>query len=155
MNLVVGIGQYNISNNIEDVISTYALGSCVAVTIYCPSRSVAGMIHIALPSKLNSNNTVDSPYYYADTGLPAFIREIQYKYGCDNEELIIGLYGGAKSKKGDIFDIGPRNTKKIMEILRGFRLYPAIDETGGFISRTIHMSVLTGGVDTTIQPMII
>lgn len=155
MDHVVGIGQYVISDNKEDFISTYALGSCVAVTVYCPSRSVAGMIHIALPNKLISGDRLYSPYYYADTGLPIFIREIIHRYGCDKRELTVGLYGGAKSLKKDIFDIGPKNAETIKEILRSYNMYPAIDATGGNISRTIYMSVLTGGVDTVVQPMII
>lgn len=155
MNRVVGIGKYVISNNKEDIISTFSLGSCVAVTVYSPSRLVAGMIHIALPAKLISDNSSDSFGYYADVGLPIFVNEILYKYGCDKNDLIIGLYGGAASKKEDIFDIGPRNTMTIIKIFQSLKMYPAVNDTGGHISRTIHMSVMTGGVDTVIQPMII
>lgn len=155
MKHAVGIGQYIISNNKEDVISTYALGSCVAVTIYCPLKLVAGMIHIALPSKLISDNISKHPGYYADVGLPIFIKKILYTYGCEKESLIVGLYGGAIAKRPDIFDIGPRNKNKIKEILRDFQMFPSINDTGGNISRTIHMDVSTGNINTVVQPMII
>lgn len=33
---VIGIGEYAVSNNEEDTIMTFALGSCAALVIYCP-----------------------------------------------------------------------------------------------------------------------
>ena len=47
MDKIVGIGEYAISNRREDIIKTFALASCVAVTAYSPSKGVAGMVHIA------------------------------------------------------------------------------------------------------------
>ena len=32
--LIVGVGDYKVSNNSEDEIKTFALGSCVAVIVY-------------------------------------------------------------------------------------------------------------------------
>jgi len=48
-NLIIGIGEYVVSNKKEDTIKTYALASCVAVIIYSSSKKVSGMVHISLP----------------------------------------------------------------------------------------------------------
>lgn len=51
MDSIVGIGEFAISNRPEDTIKTFSLGSCIAVVIYDKIQKVAGMAHIAMPSK--------------------------------------------------------------------------------------------------------
>jgi len=48
--LIVNISDMKFSNNPEDVIVTYSLGSCLGVTAYDPVVKVGGMIHCLLPS---------------------------------------------------------------------------------------------------------
>src|SRR6185369_627123 len=47
--LVIGIGEFAVSNRPGDVIVTHALGSCIAVCIFDPRAGVAGMLHFMLP----------------------------------------------------------------------------------------------------------
>jgi len=48
-NIVIGVGDCQVSRNPEDCLVTYALGSCIAVIIYDPIAHVAGMLHYLLP----------------------------------------------------------------------------------------------------------
>ena len=47
--VVIGIGEFAVSDRPGDVIITHALGSCIAVCIYDPLTCVAGMLHFLLP----------------------------------------------------------------------------------------------------------
>ena len=47
--LVVGVGDMIVSNNAASTLSTYALGSCVAIAAYDPVVKAGGLLHIMLP----------------------------------------------------------------------------------------------------------
>ena len=47
--VVVGISDCKISGDSEDLLITYALGSCIAVILYDPVVKVGGMLHYMLP----------------------------------------------------------------------------------------------------------
>ncbi|KJS20563.1 MAG: archease [Clostridiaceae bacterium BRH_c20a] len=155
MDKIVGIGEYAISNRREDIIKTFALASCVAVTAYSPSKGVAGMVHIALPSPPHNEDSSISPGYYAVTGVPLLINKMCTVYGCTTDELKIGLYGGANSIREDIFKIGKKNVVTVKNILQNMNLLIDIAEIGNTLSRTLAMDVSTGKVKITLLPITI
>jgi chemotaxis receptor (MCP) glutamine deamidase CheD len=74
----VGIGEWHVASDPEDIIKTYALGSCVAVIIHDVKIGIVGMIHIALPeSSIDPEKAAQRPGYFADTGLPLMIEEMK------------------------------------------------------------------------------
>lgn len=153
MDRIVGIGELVVSNHKEDIIKTFALASCVAVTVYSPSKGVAGMIHIALPTPSRDANPKEKPGYYATTGIPYFFHKLLAEYGCCKKDLRIGLYGGASSIHGDIFQIGEKNVAIIKKLLADMNFHYSVDETGGIISRTLTMNVAMGTVEVSTQPI--
>lgn len=153
MDRIVGIGEFVITNIMEDIIKTFALASCVAVTAYSSSNRVAGMIHIALPSPPKDVDPNVRPGYYAVTGVPSLINRMCSEYGCLKKDLKIGLYGGSKSINKDVFQIGRKNVAMIKKILMDMNILYDIDETGGIISRTLVMNVATGTVRIITQPI--
>lgn len=146
MDRIVGIGEFMISNQRNDVIKTFALASCVAVTAYSRSKGIAGMIHMALPRKPLTEKAVNRVGYYVDTGLPIFINKIFYHYGCTSKEITFGLYGGADSIQEDVFKIGSQNIAMARKIFHNFNLSCSINETGKNISRTLYLDAATGEV---------
>jgi len=155
MDRIVGIGEYAVSNNKNDIIKTFALGSCVAVTVYSMIKNVAGMVHIALPSP-NSSNIDNNTCYYATTAVPFLINKICYEFGCLKDELEIEVFGGAKSvRENDIFKIGQRNVETVKRILNELKLNYTATEIGGTFSRTLEMDVATGKVKVALQPITI
>lgn len=157
MEKIVGIGEYVISNNRDDVIKTFALASCVAVTAYSPINKTAGMIHIVLPYQTaTSCENYKCPSYYATLGVPLLINKMCLQYGCFKKELIIELFGGAKSSnKNDIFHIGQRNIIAVKNVLNDLRLNYIDTETGGIRSRTLELDVKTGKKMIYSQPLIL
>lgn len=155
MNRIVGIGEYIISDNEEDILKTFALATCIALTVYSPLKKVLGMVHIALPSSnINPDNTLLRPGYFADTAIPLLINKICLDYDCCKYELIVNIYGGAQSIcKTDVFNIGKRNIDAVKEILSHNSIPFNAEETGGTNSRTVEMDVATGTVKIYLQPI--
>src|SRR5438309_10213160 len=79
--VVIGIGEFAVSNRPGDVIVTHALGSCIAVCICDPRAGVAGMLHFLLPeSSINPERAREQPGVFADTGIPLLF-EAAAQYG--------------------------------------------------------------------------
>lgn len=157
MNKVIGIGEYAISDDVKVAIKTFALSTCVALTVYSPVKKVLGMVHIVLPSsEIRVNKKGTGPAYYADTATPMLVNRICYRYGCKEEELRLMLFGGALSVQGnDIYNIGSRNIEAVNSILKGMNLKVCYSDTGGYKSRSITADVATGTVKVKYRPMTI
>ncbi|MDF3001781.1 MAG: CheD, partial [Bacillota bacterium] len=110
MEYIVKMGEYAVTNGEEDIIRTFALASCVAVTVYSPAKKAAGMIHVVLPSPFDESDEADRPGYFAETGIPLLIDAMYRTYGCKREELQIQMYGGAESMTGtEVYFVGKKN----------------------------------------------
>lgn len=146
----VGIGEWFVSSEADDVIKTYALGSCLAVIISDSKLGIMGLIHIALPdSTIDPAKAQSKPGYFADTGLPLMIEEMK-KRGSVRAHIQVKLAGGASimDDKG-IFDIGKRNILAAKRILWKSSLGAVAEDTGGDISRTVTVKV--ADAETTIS----
>lgn len=150
----VGMGEYIVTNGEEDVLRTFALASCVAVTAYSPAKKAAGMIHVVLPYPLEEKDRKERPGYFAETGVPLLIDTMCTKYGCRKEELIIQLYGGAESMLDkDIYNVGRKNIDAVKRALLNMGLMISKADLRGNESRTISMDVRTGTVAVSRQPI--
>jgi chemotaxis protein CheD len=155
MDKIIGIGDYAISNDPADVLKTFALASCVAITVYNPILHLAGMVHIALPFPANQEEAELRPWYYAASGIPLLIDKMTWEFGSRRENLQVKLFGGAESQNSeDYFKIGSRNVKAAQEIISRMDLRIAKAQTGGTLSRSITMSVQTGEIEMTTLPII-
>ena len=147
MDKIVGIGDYVISNNQADFIKTFALASCVAVTVYNPFLHLAGMIHIALPDFKTMEVIQSRLGFYATSAIPLLIDTMSSKFGSRREDLQVKIFGGAGSlRPDDYFKIGEKNIKAVRAALLGLNLKIVDAHIGGVISRSITMSVLTGEI---------
>lgn len=154
MELIVGLGEYIVSNKEDDIIKTFALASCVAVTAYSPAKKVAGMIHVVLPSPLNIKDQAERPGYFAETGIPLLVNKMCKEYGCLKGELQIHIYGGADStRNNDFFNVGRRNISTVISILADTGLSVHMADVSGEESRTLTMEVKTGTVKVSRQPI--
>lgn len=144
---VIGIGEWAFSRDKRETIKTFALGSCVAMTVYCHAKSAAGMVHIALPSPEHSSRSDDlNPGYYATRAVPMMVDKMRFEFGCPKGELIIEIFGGAASARADDpFQIGPKNVRAVMvELSRLGLRCSSKKETGGRLGRTVEIDVATG-----------
>src|SRR5882757_10055279 len=93
--VVVGVGDLGASNNAMLTLSTYALGSCVAVVAYDPDSKASGLLHLMLPdSTISPNKAITQPAMFADTGLPLLFRALD-GLKADRARLQLFVTGGA------------------------------------------------------------
>ena len=143
----VGIGELGVSANREDVIRTFALGSCVAVIAYDTVNKVAGLVHVALPdAAINPQKAREKPGHFASSGMPALMDALKQAAAAQSS-LVIKLVGGANIMDDhNRFDIGRRNVLAIRKHLWKLGLGTIAEDIGGNISRTVTVSVATGEV---------
>jgi chemotaxis protein CheD len=148
-NLILGVGEFGASKNSGDIVKTYALGSCVAVVLMCPKTRTVGMVHVALPeSKINPDKVKTRPGYFADTGIPALMKQMA-GMGCDpnGRGFIVKLAGGAKiMDPNNTFNIGKRNALAVKKMLWKYSLGPVAEDLGATYSRTVSVAVSTGEI---------
>jgi chemotaxis protein CheD len=133
----------------EDSLVTYALGSCLGITIHDPVAHVGGLLHVMLPlSTIDPAKATENPYMFVDTGLPKLFLEA-YKVGARKERLIVKVAGGACANGGgkeDYFHIGKRNLIMLRQLLwKNGVLIKAMDVAGN-LSRTMSLEIGTGEV---------
>ncbi len=147
--ILLGIGDIGISKDPTETLKTCALGSCVAVIILNPSVRAAAMAHIALPnSGTNPIKAREKPGYYADTGIPALLKQMHnLSTNGAKRDLFVKLVGGARiMDPKNTFNIGKRNVLAIKKILWSYGLGVIAEDTGGTISRTVIVPLNTGKV---------
>jgi chemotaxis protein CheD len=156
MKKVVGVSDLKVSNDINDTIITYALGSCLGITAYDPSIKVGGMIHIMLPlSKADPQKAKLRPAMYIDTGFALLLQNV-FSLGARKENLEINVAGGASMKQNsgeDYFKIGQRNFTTFRKLLWKNDYIIANQEVGGSISRTLTLEIISGLVTMNKVPM--
>lgn len=144
-NLVVGMADCQISSTADQVLVTYALGSCIAVAIHDPVARVGGMLHYMLPeSSISPARAGENPYMFADTGIPLLFRRA-YGCGAEKRRLIVRAAGGAQvMDKDGVFNIGKRNYLALRKILWKAGVLVQGEEVGGTLSRTVGLEVGSG-----------
>ncbi len=143
--LTVDISDLQVSAAPEDLIITYALGSCIAVMVHDPVRVAAGMIHYMLPlSETSPEKAKTRPAMFADTGIPLLFQTM-YRLGCDKKNLVVKVTGGGAlyDDKG-FFSIGKRNYTILRKMFWKAGVIIAAEDVGGARSRTARLHVGTG-----------
>jgi chemotaxis protein CheD len=143
--LTVGIGDCKVSSTADVVLTTYALGSCIAIAIYDSFAGVGGLLHFMLPeSSLNPERASQNPFMFADTGIP-YLFHSAYQLGAEKRRLIVRAVGGAQvMDENGVFNIGKRNQLAMRKILWKAGVMLQGEETGGTSSRTVRLEVATG-----------
>lgn len=147
MKHIVGISEMKVTDQVNHTLVTYALGSCIGVTIYDPVARVGGMIHCMLPlSKMDPNKAERTPGMFVDTGLPMLFEEA-YRLGAAKSRIVLKVAGASciLDEKGT-FKIGDRNYAVLRKILWKNNVLIAAEDVGGTIPRTMELDMATGQV---------
>lgn len=138
----VGIADLKVAR-MEGLLITYALGSCVGVTMYDPVARLGGLLHIMLPCAERAN--VDNIYKFADTGIQEMLRKMQV-FGGMRSRFVCKIAGGAKmfEMQGSLGNIGQRNIESVQNCLRKEGIRLSRQDVGANYARTMSMDVETG-----------
>lgn len=144
---MVGIAEMTVSDSEDDLLVTYALGSCLGIVIHDPAAKVGGLLHAMLPSSSTGRErAATNPARFVDLGVPALFKAA-YRLGAVKERIVVKVVGGASIANGgkqDSFQIGKRNLIALKKLLWKNGVLLRGSETGGSISRTVSLEIGSG-----------
>jgi chemotaxis protein CheD len=139
----VGVGELTTAAY-PSILTTQALGSCVGIALWDPTRQAGGMAHVMLPSS-DDTRMGGKLQRFATHAVPELIAKLECE-GSPHRRLIAKIAGGAAMFKGDsmLAGIGARNIDEVRKQLHlaGVRL--RAEDTGGDFARTIELHLDTG-----------
>ncbi|HJB00860.1 MAG TPA: chemotaxis protein CheD [Candidatus Mediterraneibacter merdavium] len=140
----IGIGDMKVLRN-QGTLITYALGSCIGITLYDPVIKLGGLLHIMLPKA--GDQGAATPFKFADTGIREMIRKMA-AYGGMSRRYVCKIAGGAQmfQMTGPIGNIGERNIASVRSELAAQQIRIQGEDVGKNYARTMLMDVGTGTV---------
>ncbi len=141
--IILGMGALDVTNTVGKTLKIFALGSCIGLGLFCPSRNTIGMAHIALPqSTTDPNKASVLPGYFADSAVDELLRKMN-ETGCTNDMIYAKIAGGAVTKVelADYFGIGKRNGISVKAALLKRNIKVLGEDLGSNISRTASIKV--------------
>jgi chemotaxis protein CheD len=145
--VVIGIGECAVSTDPKATLVTYALGSCIAVTLFDPALRIGGLLHFMLPdSSLDREKAIQRPGMFADTGVPLLLQKA-YQRGALRSRMEVSVMGGAHvMDDGGNFDIGRRNHLALRKIFWKEGVLVRSEDVGGTQSRTVRLEMSSGRI---------
>ena len=136
-----------VSNNKDEMLITYSLGSCIGVVIYDPRVKVGGLLHYMLPeSAIDKEKAFKNPYMFADTGIPALFKA-SYALGAQKNRMKVVVVGGAQIlDQNGFFNIGKRNHLALRKLFFKNGVIVDHEDVGGNVNRTIRVDIGTGDI---------
>jgi chemotaxis protein CheD len=140
----VGIAEYAVSGN-GDELSTFGLGSCVAVAIHDAEAGVSGLAHVMLPSSENAEG--ESAGKFADTAVGAMVREME-ELGAEPKRMRAKLVGGSEmfDFTGIAEGVGKRNVEASRRALKSKGIPVEAEDVGGDHGRSVRLDGSSGVV---------
>jgi chemotaxis protein CheD len=143
-----------ISTSPEDEIITFALGSCLGITVYDPVAHIGAMVHVMLPtSSIDPVKATANPCMFVDTGVKNLFLA-SYKAGAQRNRLLVFAAGGACAhglEQDDYFQIGKRNVTVLRSLLWKNGIILKNSDFGGNLARTMSLDIGTGQVTIRIN----
>lgn len=148
--VTVGMADLRVSADPLDRLVTYALGSCLGITVYDPVARVGGLLHVMLPlSSVDAERARANPALCVDTGVPELFRAC-YRLGAVKQRMVVKVAGGAAAAapgQPDQFQIGKRNVLTLRKLFwKNGVLADAMDVGGHQLSRTMSLTLADGAV---------
>jgi chemotaxis protein CheD len=129
------------------------LGSCVAITLWHPTRLIGGMSHYMLPNRL-AHRRKDTPLdgRYADEVMEMFMRELKRSHS-KSAEFEVKVFGGgrmfehsAREGKRAHIDISERNVQIGRELVSRYGFRFTAEDLGGRGHRNVMLDLWSGDV---------
>lgn len=141
--VVVGISDTRIVAG-DDVLITYALGSCVGTCIYDSISGIMGLSHVLLPEKgLCPGDT--NTKKFADTAIAQMVSEMQSQ-GASIHRMKARIAGGAQMFANSAIKIGERNVYTVKKELSRLGISLVGSDVGDNFGRTMECHASDGRV---------
>jgi chemotaxis protein CheD len=141
----VGLAEFAMSRNPEEVLVAYGLGSCVGVVMTDPVSRLCGLLHAVLPRAGDGSTAGEvNPHKYVESGIDKMLGALK-RAGADPARLVVRIVGGSNmvllSDSAHPFDIGNRNIEAAQSTLKRLKMPIATAEVGGHTGRTVRVYV--------------
>lgn len=152
MSAIVGISEMRISDDPGEVLVTYALGSCVGLTLFDPVTRTGGLLHSMLPlSKIDPAKAARNPQMFVDTGVSALLQAL-FDRGAQRKDLVAKVAGASNIMDANgVFNIGERNHTVLRKILWKNDILVSGEDVGGSAPRTMYLHLGTGKTVLKVQ----
>jgi len=130
------------------------LGSCVAITLWHPTRLIGGMSHYMLPNRL-AHRKKEAPLdgRYADEVMEMFMRELERAHS-KPAEFEVKIFGGGRMFEHTIkhdkprahVDISERNVRIGRELVSRYGFRFTAEDLGGRGHRNVLLDLWSGDV---------
>lgn len=145
--VTIGISDLGVVDA-NDMLVTYALGSCVGICLYDSINKIAGLSHIMLPSSALSS-IGGNDMKFADTAIPILLKKM-IEFGAKTIYIKAKIAGGAQmfivDKNTSISNIGNRNVSAVKEVLAKLNIPIVAEDTGKNYGRTVYLNGKDGAV---------
>jgi chemotaxis protein CheD len=147
--IIVGISDQRTSQS-PNILATYALGSCVGVSLYDETTGIGGLAHIMLPtSSLIKDVQAVERMKFADTAIGDLVDRM-VTAGANRRQITAKIAGGANMFKiaddSAFGNIGQRNIESVKQSLSNLSVPIVGEDTGADFGRTIFFDLSTGKV---------
>lgn len=145
----INVAEYRVARE-RGVITTFGLGSCIAIMLYDAELRIGGMAHILLPTREMSRRP-DQPAKFAETAVPLLLSEMRHAGALTIPSgLRAKIVGGASMfapllSSGGI-NMGERNVSATRAALAAAGVPVVAEDVGGGHGRNVYFDLATGVV---------
>ncbi|AFZ71765.1 chemotaxis protein CheD [Natronobacterium gregoryi] len=142
----VGISEITVSEG-DDTLTSYGLGSCLAIALYDPETEIGGLAHAMLPDGDAAENSDRKPGKYANTAIRALLRRM-VENGASYTSVEAKIAGGSDMFEFDSFGdgVGQRNVVAAKDELERLGVPLVAEDVGGETGRTVEFTPGTGAL---------
>ncbi len=140
----IGISELAVVDG-DETLTSYGLGSCLAIALYDPEVGIGGLAHAMLPDGDAADNSDRKPGKYADTAIRALLRRM-VEQGASYTDVEAKLAGGSDMFDFDNFgeSVGKRNVMAAKAELEKLGVPIVAEDVGGDHGRTVNFTPQTG-----------
>lgn len=147
---IVGVADLAVGKAPGQIV-TYALGSCIGVSVWDPVTKVGGMLHYMLPQPGDETEPGFNPAQYGTTGVPLLFKRLAEAGGA-KARVVVCAAGGAEILNDDgTFRVGSRNRTLLRKIFWKNNVLIHAEDTGGNNCRTLSLRTDDGCVEIRSQ----
>ena len=144
----IGLGELGVTGAPVSEISSFGLGSCVAVAMYDRRARIGGLVHSFLPDGTETRHRPrarQSPCLFVNLGLEQLVEELRAA-GATVPTLTAWIVGGADAtcEPGELVGLGRENVAMAHSILAHLGVWVAAEDIGGHVVRSVHLRTQSG-----------
>lgn len=143
----VQIGQIEVAKG-KVILQSKAIGSCIAIVAYDPTRNIGSLAHVMLPGCAPAGKKPSEKTRYAADAIDSMVSKLSH-LGSEKDDLEVTLVGGGNVLNRADDTICEDNIKSTLQLLREKGLKVRAQALGGTDRKGVSLDVERGTVSYT------